>query len=210
MKVPFFHGNDRMAYALKIAAEMKQSTQPEVGEKSTEKNPLVQRLTYLHEMMRLYGFSNVYDSRAVPKRHFTLSVRTAILGKLLEIRDNLGSGTSNITYLGSLKDHAKQKKHSDKPAFLFKKNNYLVPTLEQLVENNLGGSFLARELGLSSVYTKVTKSGIKITTGCQIAGLHPIPPETDQRDGSPKKGKRIAQHMHYWQRLLPPDDDEIL
>ena len=51
MKVPFFHGNDRMAYALKIAAEMNQSTQQEMGNKSTEKTPLVNRLTYLHDMM---------------------------------------------------------------------------------------------------------------------------------------------------------------
>jgi hypothetical protein len=170
-----------------------------MGEKSTEKNPLVQRLTYLHEMMRLYGFSNVYDSRFVPESRFTLSVRRAILDKLLEIRDNLGFNTSNMKYLVTLKKHA--KKHSDRPAVLFKKKKYLVPTFEQLVKSNLGGSFLARELGLSFVLTK---------SGCMIAGLCPIPCETDKRDDSPKKGKRIAQPLHYWQRLLPPDDDEIL
>jgi hypothetical protein len=200
MKVPFFHGNDRMAYALKMAAEMKQqSSLQDMASNSTMKDPSVQRLTYLHEMMLLYGFSNVYDSRVVSKSHFTLSVRTALLEKLLEIREIMASRTTNISFLTSRKKNA--KKFPDQPAVLFKRSNYLVPTFKQLVKNKLGGAFLARELGLSIIPTK---------GGCMIAGFHPIPLETDQRDGSPKKGRRIAQHIHYWQRLLPPDDDEIL
>ena len=104
-----------------------------------------------------------------------------------------------MKYLVTLKKHA--KKHPDQPAVLFKKKKYLVPTFEQLVKSNLGGAFMARELGLKLVPTK---------GGCRIAGLHPIPCEVDARTNSPKKGKRIAQPMHYWQCLLPPDNDEIL
>ena len=67
MKVPFFpKGTDHMTYALEIQAHQSQTSEKqEAGDRKQNDHPLVQRLTYLHKVVRLYGFCDIYDDKTV-------------------------------------------------------------------------------------------------------------------------------------------------
>lgn len=160
------------------------------------------RLTYLHEMIRLYGFRDIYDDKMVPLTDLETR-RQEILSKLLTISKDLKKRT-NMTYLSTLKLKSNLEKQPDAERMTWRLGNreytYLVPTPEQLVKQALGSAFLKRETGL-----RLFEEGGYF----RIAGFHPIY-VLDGRDGSPKKGRRNPQVMNHWAPLLPPDIDPYL
>ena len=86
MKVSLFpKGTDRMTYALEIQAQQSQTSEKQdAGNRKQGDHPLVQRLTYLHKMVQLYGFHDIYDDKTVRLKDIHVR-REAILHQLLTI-----------------------------------------------------------------------------------------------------------------------------